>query len=578
MSDRRSTRCRRSSAPSPPPRRYRYLLRRCAWSRTKGNPQTTDARPVALRTKVICKSALAQIITSVTLSNRRSTRCRRSSAPSPPPRRYRYLLRRCAWSRTKGNPQTTDARPVALRTKVICKSALAQIITSVTLSNRRSTRCRRSSAPSPPPRRCRYLLRRCAWSRTKGNPQTTDARPVALRTKVICKSALAQIITSVTLSNRRSTRCRRSSAPSPPPRRCRYLLRRCAWSRTKGNPQTTDARPVALRTKVICKSALAQIITSVTLSNRRSTRCRRSSAPSPPPRRCRYLLRRCAWSRTKGNPQTTDARPVALRTKVICKSALAQIITSVTLSNRRSTRCRRSSAPSPPPRRYRYLLRRCAWSRTKGNPQTTDARPVALRTKVICKSALAQIITSVTLSNRRSTRCRRSSAPSPPPRRCRYLLRRCAWSRTKGNPQTTDAECKLVSSNCDDRRRVTCWRCPSSFPRMHSGSACQRVTAAASPRCVPTERRKRARKSGRDHPSSRQHAECKLVSSNCDDRRCVMCWRCPSSFPRMHSGSASERVTAAASPRCVPTERRKRARKSGRDHPSSRQHAEWQTS
>ena len=248
-----------------------------------------------------------------------------------------------------------------------------------------------------------------------------------------------------------------------------------------------------------------------------------------------------------------------------------------------------------------------------------------------------------------------------------------------------------------------CWRCPSSFPRMHSGSACQRVTAAASPRSVPTERRKRARKSGRDHPSSRQHAECKfelhgpalrhmlevplfvsedalrlsmsardgrsiakvradrtsktsaqkwqrssfLAStrgvqtsySNCTDRRCVMCWRCPSSFPRMHSGSAvpardgrsiakvradrtsktsaqkwqrssflastrgvqvrtartgaascvggaplrfrgctpaqqCQRVTAAASPRSVPTERRKRARKSGRDHPSSRQHAE----
>jgi hypothetical protein len=38
------------------------------------------------------------------------------------------------------------------------------------------------------------------------------------------------------------------------------------------------------------------------------------------------------------------------------------------LSNSRSTRCRRSSAPSPPPRRYRYLPRRCAWSRTKGNP------------------------------------------------------------------------------------------------------------------------------------------------------------------------------------------------------------------
>ena len=64
------------------------------------------------------------------------------------------------------------------------------------------------------------------------------------------------------------------------------------------------------------------------------------------------------------------------------------------------------------------------------------------------------------------------------------------------------------------------------------------------------------------------------ASSNCTDRRCVMCWRCPSSFPRMHSGAASERVTAAASPRCVSTERRKRARKSGRDHPSSRQHAE----
>ena len=114
----------------------------------------------------------------------------------------------------------------------------------------------------------------------------------------------------------------------------------------------------------------------------------------------------------------------------------------------------------------------------------------AVRTKVICKNALAQIITSVTLSNRRSTRCRRSSAPSPPPHRYRYLLRRCAWSRTKGNPQTTNAECKLVSSNCDDRRRVTCLRCPSSFPRMHSASACQRVTAAASPRCVPTELRK----------------------------------------------------------------------------------------
>ena len=140
----------------------------------------------------------------------------------------------------------------------------------------------------------------------------------------------------------------------------------------------------------------------------------------------------------------------AVRTTAICKSALAQIITSVTLSNRRSNRCRRSSASSPPPRRYRCLLRRCAWSRTKGNPQTTDARPVAqFELQQSARSALAQIITSVTLSNRRSTRCRRSSPPPPPPRRCRYLLRRCAWSRTKGNPQTTDAECKLVSSNCD---------------------------------------------------------------------------------------------------------------------------------
>ena len=33
-----------------------------------------------------------------------------------------------------------------------------------------------------------------------------------------------------------------------------------------------------------------------------------------------------------------------------------------------------------------------------------------LRTKVVCTHALAQIITSVTLSNRRSTRCRRSLA------------------------------------------------------------------------------------------------------------------------------------------------------------------------
>ena len=132
------------------------------------------------------------------------------------------------------------------------------------------------------------------------------------------------------------------------------------------------------RTTAICKSTLAQIITSVTFSNRRSTRCRRSSAPPPPPRRCRYLLRRCAWSRTKGNPRTTDARPVAqFELQQSVKSALAQIITSVTLSNRRPTRCWRSSAPPPPPRRYRYLLRRCAWSRTKGNPQTTDARPVA---------------------------------------------------------------------------------------------------------------------------------------------------------------------------------------------------------
>ena len=194
-----------------------------------------------------------------------------------------------------------------------------------TLSARRSNRCRRSTAPPPPPRRCRYLLRRCAWSRTKGNPQTTDACPVAQRTKVICKSALARSITSVTLSNRHSARCRRSLAPSPPPRQCLYLLRKCAWSRTKGDSQTTDARPVALRTKVICKSALAQIITSVTSSNRRSIRYRRNSAPSQPPRRCRYLLRRCAWLTTKGNPQTTDARPVALRSKVICKSALVQI-------------------------------------------------------------------------------------------------------------------------------------------------------------------------------------------------------------------------------------------------------------
>ena len=163
------------------------------------------------------------------------------------------------------------------------------------------------------------------------------------------------------------------------------------------------------------------------MSARRSIRCRRSSAPSPPPRRCRYLLRRRTWSRTKGNPQTTGTCPVVTcaLAKVVCTHAMAQIIKSVTLSNRRSTRCRRSSAPSTP-RQYRYLLRRCAWSRTKGNPQTTDARPVALRTKVVCTRALAQIITSVTLSNRRSTRCRRSPVPSPPPRRHRYLLRRCA--------------------------------------------------------------------------------------------------------------------------------------------------------
>jgi hypothetical protein len=72
------------------------------------------------------------------------------------------------------------------------------------------------------------------------------------------------------------------------------------------------------------------------------------------------------------------------------------------------------------------------------------------------------------------------------------------------------AECKLVSSNCTDWRCVMYWRCPSSFMRMHSGAACQRAAAAALSRCVPTERRNRARKSGRDHPSSRQHAECKL--------------------------------------------------------------------
>ena len=71
--------------------------------------------------------------------------------------------------------------------------------------------------------------------------------------------------------------------------------------------------------------------------------------------------------------EASDTRPV-----VTCalKCVLAQIVTSVTLSNHRSTRCRRSSAPSPPPRRYLYLLRRRAWSRTKGNPQTSGAWPV----------------------------------------------------------------------------------------------------------------------------------------------------------------------------------------------------------
>ena len=152
--------------------------------------------------------------------------------------------------------------------------------------------------------------------------------------------------------------------------------------------------------------------------------------------------------------------------------------------------------------------------------------------------------------------CQRATAAASP----RFVpteRRNRARKNGRDHPSSRQhAECKLVSSTCTDRRCVMCWTCPSSIPGMHSGSACQRVTAAALSRCVPTERRKRAHKSGTDHPSSLQHTECKLVSSNCDNRRCVMCWRRPSSFPRMHFGAASEHVTAAVSPWLVPTKRR----------------------
>ena len=84
------------------------------------------------------------------------------------------------------------------------------------------------------------------------------------------------------------------------------------------------------------------------------------------------------------------------------------------------------------------------------------------------------------------------------------------------NRPRSSLKCIVRSSNCDDRRCVTCWRWPSSFSRIHSGSASERVTAAASPRYVPAKYRKLTRKSGRDHPSLRHAQLQKLVCSNCD--------------------------------------------------------------
>ena len=126
--------------------------------------------------------------------------------------------------------------------------------------------------------------------------------------------------------------------------------------------------------------------------------------------------------------------------------------------------------------------------------------------------------------------------------------------------QRTNGTCRVAVRTATTGVASCVGGAPPSFPRMRSDVASERVPAAASPRSAPPARRKRARKTGWGHPSSRHYAECKLVSSNCDDRSRVMCWRCPPSFPRMRTDDANKRVAAAASPRSVPTARRKRAR------------------
>ena len=153
-------------------------------------------------------------------------------------------------------------------------------------------------------------------------------------------------------------------------------------------------------------------------------------------------------------------------------------------------------------------------------------------------------------------------------RRGRHARTRCAGAhprKRRGSPPASDAApvvaAKVRTATTGAASRVG--RGTHSFPRVRPGAASERATATASPRSVPNARRKLARKSGRDHPSSRQHAECKLVCSNCDDRRRVTCWRCPPSFSRMRTGVASASVTAAAPARYVLTANRKLASRIG---------------
>ena len=85
--------------------------------------------------------------------------------------------------------------------------------------------------------------------------------------------------------------------------------------------------------------------------------------------------------------------------------------------------------------------------------------------------------------------------------------------------QRTNGTCRVAVRTATTGVASCVGGAPPSFPRMRSDVASERVPAAASPRSVPPARRKRARKTGWGHPSSRHYAECKLVSSNCDDRQ-----------------------------------------------------------